>query len=463
MCDVSDPRILNAYYSITEDEPTDWLLLGYKDSRNVITLYASGCNGLSEFRQHLTNEILFGFVRIEDKFILITYVPDSVSGVRRARALVHSRSVASVCELSHAQITASSLSDLSDSNIRTRLKLGENQVPNRPRPAKRSSIVSTTTRRRKSAQSIPSPSPTPPPILPVPDKRTSLIINTSTTTEEPESYATPSTPTSVASFSDTTTVIDCNSSISSSKDYYERIKAEEDAALELHFQTQLLKKRELEEARFKQTLKEQEERREQQNKRIEEERKKTHMEFQLKQKQLAEEREKTNLLKRPSRVFDHNSNNNNNNNSNVASTIAHTNNNSTIKKTNSHDAMNNNNNTTITAKTNTITTETKKAIVLMSGFVSVQTRNSPFWRRRYFEIESTNKTIMFYKDELSTKTPISTINLLHVTRLAPANEDEDTFVPNSFVIDTQSDDSFQILADDKNTGKKILSTLQTLK
>jgi hypothetical protein len=53
--------------------------------------------------------------------------------------------------------------------------------------------------------------------------------------------------------------------------------------------------------------------------------------------------------------------------------------------------------------------------------------------------------------------------LLHVTRLAPANEDEDTFVPNSFVIDTQSDDSFQILADDKNTGKKILSTLQTLK
>ncbi|RCH81579.1 hypothetical protein CU097_003298, partial [Rhizopus azygosporus] len=171
------------------------------DADNAV-LYA--CQQM-DFRQHLTNEILFGFVRIEDKFILITYVPDSVSGVRRARALVHSRSVASVCELSHAQITASSLSDLSDSNIRTRLKLGENQVPNRPRPAKRSSVVSTTTRRRKSAQSIPSPSPTPPPILPVSDKRTPLIINTSTTTEEPESYATPSTPTSVASFSDTTT------------------------------------------------------------------------------------------------------------------------------------------------------------------------------------------------------------------------------------------------------------------
>lgn len=32
----------------------------------------------SEFRDNFTNEILFGFVRIEDKFVLITYVPDSV-------------------------------------------------------------------------------------------------------------------------------------------------------------------------------------------------------------------------------------------------------------------------------------------------------------------------------------------------------------------------------------------------
>lgn len=26
MCDVSDPRILNAYYSITEDEPINWYM-----------------------------------------------------------------------------------------------------------------------------------------------------------------------------------------------------------------------------------------------------------------------------------------------------------------------------------------------------------------------------------------------------------------------------------------------------
>ncbi|KAG1059922.1 hypothetical protein G6F42_028137 [Rhizopus arrhizus] len=79
MCNINDPRILNAYIAITEDEPTDWLILGYRDTRDVISLYASGVHGLSEFRNNLTNEILFGFVRVEDKFILITYVPDSVS------------------------------------------------------------------------------------------------------------------------------------------------------------------------------------------------------------------------------------------------------------------------------------------------------------------------------------------------------------------------------------------------
>ena len=83
---------------------------------------------------------------------------------------------------------------------------------------------------------------------------------------------------------------------------------------------------------------------------------------------------------------------------------------------------------------------------------------------------------MFYKDETVSspshhhpyslllqfvKTAIVSIDLSSVTRLAPANEDEDTFVPNSFIIDTPTD-SYQLLADDKKTGKSILATLQGL-
>ncbi|KAG0764292.1 hypothetical protein G6F57_005148 [Rhizopus arrhizus] len=430
MCDVSDPRILNAYYSITDYEPTN-----------------CGTNGLSEFRDNLTNEILFGFVRIEDKFVLITYVPDSVNGVRRAKALVHSRSVAQICELSHAQITASSLSDLSDSNLRTRLKLGEKQVPNRSRPtAKRSSVVS----RRRSSNLSPSPSPTPPPIMTFPKKRTSLIINTGMTEEPDNNLYIPSTPTSVTSFSDTTTVVDCNSSVSSSKDYYERIKAEEAeenslSATELLFQTQLLRKRELEEARFKQTIREQQdekERREQQIKKIEEEEKKIRMDLQLKQRQLAEEREKISWInKRQSKTFD------------VLRPTS-----PSLKSKTSNTSLS----STTMSRSSTISQliEDPKPIILMSGFISVQTRNSPFWKRRYYVVESTKK-VLLYKDEISMKTPISTINLPSVTRLAPANEDEDIFVPNSFIIDTPTD-SYQLLADDKKTGKKILATLQEI-
>ncbi|KAG0760025.1 hypothetical protein G6F57_010084 [Rhizopus arrhizus] len=437
MCDVSDPRILNAYYSITEDEPINWLLLGYKDSRNVISLYACGTNGLSEFRDSLTNEILFGFIRVEDKFILVTYVPDSVNGVRRARALVHSRSVAQICQLSHAQITASSLTDLSDSNIRTRLKLGENQVPNRARPtaSKRSSLVMNN--RRRSAQYV-SPIIT----TPTAPERKSLIINT-VTTEEPENLDIPTTPTSVTtSFSDTTTVVDCNSSVSS-KDYYEKTKASEEeekpSATELLFQTQLLKKREMEEARFRQTLKK------------EEQTKEKPQAIQLEHKPTDDTNRS--LGKRSSHLFS------------TSSTLLNTpTKNAPAPATTQPLSAATTKRTTNTATKNGPVInnehrvdEPKKRI--MTGFVSVQTRKSPFWKRRCFVAEK--ERLLFYKDETFVKTAIVSIDLSSVTRLAPANEDEDTFVPNSFIIDTPTD-SYQLLADDKKTGKSILATLQGL-
>ncbi|KAI8146671.1 hypothetical protein BJV82DRAFT_599415 [Fennellomyces sp. T-0311] len=158
MCDLSDPKIVQAYTEIEQYEDTNWLLLGYHDTRDVISLYSKGTGGLGEFRKHLTDEVLYGFVRVDDRFILITWVSEQVSGVRRARALVHSRSVAALLKSHHAQITASSLNDVSDANIRTRLKLGENQVPNRSRPPsmserKRSSLAA----RRQSQQTPPTP------------------------------------------------------------------------------------------------------------------------------------------------------------------------------------------------------------------------------------------------------------------------------------------------------------------
>ncbi|GAA5802717.1 hypothetical protein EDC94DRAFT_694920 [Helicostylum pulchrum] len=153
MCDLSDPRILETYTSIVEEEPTNWLILGYNDTRDVISLYSKGSEGLNEFRNNLRDEVLYGFVRVDDRFILITWVSEQVSGVRRARALVHSRSVAAILKLHNAQLTASTTNDLSDANIRTRLKLGDSQIPRRS--------TSTSQKRASRRQSVQSPtSPT---------------------------------------------------------------------------------------------------------------------------------------------------------------------------------------------------------------------------------------------------------------------------------------------------------------
>lgn len=48
-----------------------------------------------------------------------------------------------------------------------------------------------------------------------------------------------------------------------------------------------------------------------------------------------------------------------------------------------------------------------------------------------------------------------------MTRLAPVDEDEDTYVPNSFVINTQTGDTYQMFADEKKIAKKMYSTLQS--
>ncbi|KAG2178674.1 hypothetical protein INT44_001827 [Umbelopsis vinacea] len=125
-CNLQDPKILEAYSEIIDYEPTDWLILGYNDTRDVISLYNKGTNGL---RDHLREEVLFGFLRLDDRFILITYISEQVSGVRRARALVHGRAVATMMPVHNAQMTATMPSELSDTNINTKLKVGENRVP----------------------------------------------------------------------------------------------------------------------------------------------------------------------------------------------------------------------------------------------------------------------------------------------------------------------------------------------
>ncbi|KAF9125361.1 hypothetical protein BG015_004912, partial [Linnemannia schmuckeri] len=122
-CDLTDPAILEAYQAIVSGTPTNWLILGYHDTRDKISLYSKGTGGLEELRANLTEEVLYGFVRIEGRFALLAYVSEQVSGLRRARALVHGKAVGALFKNTHVQINSSNLAELSDEKVRNRLGL----------------------------------------------------------------------------------------------------------------------------------------------------------------------------------------------------------------------------------------------------------------------------------------------------------------------------------------------------
>ncbi|KAG0370036.1 hypothetical protein BGZ54_008034 [Gamsiella multidivaricata] len=131
-CDLTDPAILEAYNEIVSGTPTNW---------DKISLYSKGSGGLEELKANLKEEVLYGFVRIEDRFALLAYVSEQV---RYARALVHGKAVGALFKSSHVQINSSSLAELTEDKVRARLglvdgpltpePLGSPEIPSSPAP-----------------------------------------------------------------------------------------------------------------------------------------------------------------------------------------------------------------------------------------------------------------------------------------------------------------------------------------
>ncbi|KAI8328683.1 hypothetical protein EDC96DRAFT_530180 [Choanephora cucurbitarum] len=400
MCDLSDPRIVETYTSITEEGETNWLILGYNDTRDVISLYSQGTGGLSEFREHLSDEVLYGFVRVDDRYILITWVSEQVSGVRRARALVHSRSVASLLKLHNAQITASTLNDLSDANIRTRLKLGDGQLSAR----KSSSSLS----QKRASRSIPSPSSPVPPPVDIPQQPTYQQQDDEFV--EANETLSPAPATTKQLVEEPVQEID-NSLALQRQQEQERIEKEKALAKqkqdeeERQQQAALLKKQRDEEERQQAALAAEKE-----AKRVAAE-KEAALKRQEEEKRLTEKMEAERLAEEKKAL-----------------------------------------------QRRLLEAEKNKDIIL-SGFVSVQPSTSPFWRRRYFVIKG--KSMALYRDELDSN-PVTVLDLSSVVRLSNVNVDIETFVPNAFVLETKQNGSYQLFADDKKSLSTILTALQTV-
>ncbi|KAE8543289.1 hypothetical protein D1P53_000780 [Cryptococcus gattii VGV] len=142
--DLSHPDIAAARASICNpSEPTAWLILQYGAAPSTthgpqLLLLDSGPLPVLPTWQHLLqtthHSILFGYVQIAEKGLLLVYLTPDVGGVKRdpARAIVHSRAIGSLFPDYSAIITISHPSELTEQLITDKLALNRPSTTSLP-------------------------------------------------------------------------------------------------------------------------------------------------------------------------------------------------------------------------------------------------------------------------------------------------------------------------------------------
>ncbi|KAJ6621326.1 hypothetical protein B0H10DRAFT_2017980 [Mycena sp. CBHHK59/15] len=123
----TDPDAVMATYDAVVAKQANWLLLSYDTTTEPesLQLFAWGSDGLPELKSRIEDpliQVFIGFYRdTPDGFIILNIIPETVSGVRRARALVHSRRIGSVFQANKTTLTVDHLSNLTPKSIRQAL------------------------------------------------------------------------------------------------------------------------------------------------------------------------------------------------------------------------------------------------------------------------------------------------------------------------------------------------------
>ncbi|KDE09658.1 hypothetical protein MVLG_00064 [Microbotryum lychnidis-dioicae p1A1 Lamole] len=116
----------DASQSVLHEPLHDWIILGYEGTRETLHLIDQGRGGLGvvEMRSSITpNDVNFGLLKVEGRILLWTYMPEhAISGVRRARALVHGRALLTIFK-HDATFTASRVAEFTPQITRYKLKL----------------------------------------------------------------------------------------------------------------------------------------------------------------------------------------------------------------------------------------------------------------------------------------------------------------------------------------------------
>jgi len=110
-----------------DNDPTDWMLMGYEGNTNALKLVATGQGDLDELITHLKDDqILYGLYRTTDtidntvavKFVLIIWIGESVPIIRKARIATHKGDVTSFLGQYHVDVTCSNLSEINEDIVK---------------------------------------------------------------------------------------------------------------------------------------------------------------------------------------------------------------------------------------------------------------------------------------------------------------------------------------------------------
>jgi len=111
----------------SDNDDTDWLLLGYEGITNKVLLQAKDSDGLEGLLNHLKpTEVQYGLYRTTDtvdntvavKFVLILWVGEGVAGPRKARITTHKGEITSFIGQYHVDCSCSNMDEISDDIIR---------------------------------------------------------------------------------------------------------------------------------------------------------------------------------------------------------------------------------------------------------------------------------------------------------------------------------------------------------
>uniref|UniRef100_A0A336MDQ7 CSON014573 protein n=1 Tax=Culicoides sonorensis TaxID=179676 RepID=A0A336MDQ7_CULSO len=122
--------ILEAYKEVLSDSSTtDWLLLGYEGTSNVLKVISKGDGGLMELQEDLNpSKVLYGFIKILDpetqvtKYVLLHWQGESSPNARRAVSASHLLQVKGLLKGASIEISATNEDDIDEEKILEKLR-----------------------------------------------------------------------------------------------------------------------------------------------------------------------------------------------------------------------------------------------------------------------------------------------------------------------------------------------------